>query len=161
MLILNQSSKPVKVTFSYPGKAHFPLKHLRRYNITPEGTDGAWTTWDVPCPRTVCALPHLSLGAPTAMLVSPENHPNRWGALTESPQKRYREQENAKKKSTRNIITWFPFKERQSKAGLWFRRSSPVVTPQWPIKSSTVVREQIPSHDTGTGGNLWKEPLAG
>lgn len=58
MLILDQSSEPVQVTFSYTGKANFAgLKHQGRYNTTPAGTDSAWTSLrcspqDGVCPPT-------------------------------------------------------------------------------------------------------------
>lgn len=164
MLILNQSSKPMKVTFSYPGKAHFPLKHLRRYNITPEGTDSTWTTLDVPYLRTVCALPHLLRCPHSHACVSWESSKQVGSSYRKSPKEVQRTRKCKEKKYQKhNHMISIQRETKQSRTLVQKKKpcGNSSVTNQVFYSLEKTVREQIPSHDTGTGGNFWKEPLAG
>lgn len=154
MLILNQSLKPVKVMFSYTGKANFAnLKHLRRYNITLAGIDSARDRF---CP-------------PTSAQVSPplSTTPTGREPLQKVSKKGRREEENRDKRltSVRSGIEQFPLEEKQSKAGLFCLEKSPQVTFWWTNKTSTVWRRWQGSKyllmTQVLGGNLCKEPFAG
>lgn len=160
MLILNQSSKPVKVTFSYTGKANFAhLKRLRRYNITLAGIDSARDSF---CPPT-----SAQVRPPRAPLVSPEHHPNRRGALAESLRKRAQRRRKRRQKDNKcQKQHWTVSIQRETKQGraLWLSKKpwgNLSVAKQDSRSLEKVAREQIPADDTGTGGNLLKEPFAG
>lgn len=135
MLILNQSSKPVKVTFSYTGKANFAhRKHLRRYNMILAGIDRARDRFCPPTSAQVPPQPRLCL-----LLSTTQTGGELWQKVSK---KGHREEENGDKRITRERsgIERFPFEEKQSKTGLFGLEKSPEVTFQWPNKTSTVWR---------------------